>query len=164
MVAEIISGTDIPVCESRAQTGMSVPLHCLGRETAAAAAGLHHIRIVEREAAAFEAVVKVDRRAVEIEGALLIDGDFQAVMLFDLILGVVGIAVEAERVLKAAASAGRDADAENRRVGQLLLADDAPDFAGCFFRQSHRHYRTFVVLVEAPSATDYRTRLDFQEL
>src|SRR6476620_7088993 len=50
----------------------------LGLERAAAAAGFGGVGVVEGEAAFFEAFVEIDCRAVEIEGAFLIDHEANA--------------------------------------------------------------------------------------
>ena len=58
---------------------MRRPSRSLGLERAAAAARLDGVRIVELEAAGFETFVEVDRRAVQVERAFLIDHDRHAV-------------------------------------------------------------------------------------
>src|SRR5690606_21088669 len=100
-----------------------------GGKAAAASATLHRVRVVEREAPLVDAFVEVDSGAVEVQQALLVDGDPHAVLLDDVVLGVVGLVVEAEAVLKAAASAAGDTDAENGMLRHLLLGDDSLDFA-----------------------------------
>lgn len=106
----------------------------LHAEAAAAAAGLGHVRVVEREAALVEGVVEVDRGSVEVEVALLVDCDRDTVLFDDEVLGWIGLVIKAELVLEAAASATRDADSQNRVGRHLLLFHDSLDFFGCVFR------------------------------
>src|SRR6476646_6260452 len=87
-------------------------LATLGLEGAPAAAGLHGVRIVELEAAGFEAFIEVDCRAIEIQGALLIDDDgYSVVFVLCIDLFVVGF-IKAESIGESTAAAAGYADAE----------------------------------------------------
>src|SRR6266478_4287516 len=105
----------------------------LSREAAAAAAALHGVGVIEREAPLFQAVVEIEHRAVEEQLALAIDRHFDAVLLRQLVFGRVGFGVEAEAVLEAAATAADDAHAQERRLGHFLLGHYPLDFFGGFF-------------------------------
>lgn len=111
----------------------------LGRETAAAAAALDGIRVVEREAAFFQPLVKVEDGSIEEQRALLIDGDFDAVLFDDLILRKIDRRIKAQAVLKTAATATNHADAQQRFRGQLLFANDPLDLFGGLFCDGDRH-------------------------
>lgn len=108
-------------------------------ERAAAAARLHGIGVIELEAAGFEAFVEVDGRAVQVEGALLVDDDWHAV-IFVLRIGLfVERFVEAECIGEPAAAAARDADAEDHFRLDLLIDDDPLNFVGRFFGEDDAH-------------------------
>ena len=106
----------------------------LHAKAAAATAALGDVRVIEREAALVDAVVEIDSRSVEVEIALLVDGDRNAVLFDDKVLGGIGLVIEAELVLKAATSATGDTDSQNHACGHLLLVHDSLDFFGCVFR------------------------------
>src|SRR5262249_7785147 len=84
-------------------------------EGAAAAAGFGGVGVVEGEAAFFEAFVEINRGAVEIEGAFLIDHEAHAVAVVLRIDLFIVLLIEAEAVLKAAAAAAGHAHAQERR-------------------------------------------------
>src|SRR5262245_57889327 len=111
----------------------------LGLERAAAAAGLHCVRIVELEATGFEAFIEVDGGAIEVQGALLVDDDGHAMVL---VLGidflVIGL-VETKGIGKAAAAAARDADPQDHIGLDFLIGNDPLDFIGCFFGEDDAH-------------------------
>ena len=102
-------------------------------KAAAAAAGLGDVGVLEGEAALVDAVVEVDGGAVEVQVALLVDGDLHAVLFDDEVLGDIGLVIEAELVLESAATAAGDADPQHHAVGHLLLVHDPLDFLGCVF-------------------------------
>ena len=54
-------------------------------------------------------------------------------LLGNLVLRGVGLFVETEAVLEAAAATARDADAQHGRLRHLLLAQNALDFFGSLF-------------------------------
>src|SRR3954470_6723556 len=80
-------------------------------ERGAAAAGRDHVRVVDLEAGALEALDVVDDRALDVRQARTIDEQPQAVVLEDLV--VVAPAVEGQGVLEAGAAAAADADAQS---------------------------------------------------
>ena len=85
-------------------------------ERTAAAAAFRGVGVFEREAAFFEAFVEIDRRAVEIQGALLVDYHAHAVAIVFRVDLFVVLLVEAQAVLEAAAAAAGHADAQHCRA------------------------------------------------
>ena len=116
--------------------GLFLILHRVGElhpEAAAAAAGLGDVGVLKRESALVDTVVEVDCSAVEVQVALLIDSDLHAVLFDDEILCDIGLVIEAELVLEAAATAAGHADPQNHALGHFLLVHDPLDFLGCVF-------------------------------
>ena len=97
-------------------------------ERTPAAARLLRVRIIERESAAADVFEKIDRRAVEVEIALLVDhhGHAEAIAL-RVFLGV-ELIVEAEGILETAAAAAGDAHAEHHFARHLLVGNDLLNF------------------------------------
>ncbi len=106
-------------------------------EAASAPTALHRVRIVEREAAFLEPLVKVDGRTVEEQGAFLVDGNSDAMLLGDMVRLFIGFHIEAETVLKTAASTTGNADSQNGLFRHLLLGNDSFDFTGCVLGNFH---------------------------
>ena len=88
-------------------------------ERGAATACRDHVRVVDLEAGALQALDVVDDRPVHVGQARTVDEQAQAVVLEDLV--AVALRVERERVLEARAAAAAHADAEARcaHVGAL---------------------------------------------
>src|SRR5438477_8283605 len=84
----------------------------LDLEAVAAPTGGGHVRVVDLEARLLQAFQEVDRRALEVRRAERVDDDPHAVEL-ELVVALLGAAVEAERVLEAAAAAALDGDAQD---------------------------------------------------
>ena len=106
------------------------PSRCSGLERATAAAALLRVGIDEGEAPLVDALVEIERGAVEEEVALLVDNHRHAVLV-GLRVGLrIKLRVEAERVTEAAAAAAGDTHAEHGLRGELLLRDDLLDLAG----------------------------------
>ena len=85
-------------------------------EARAAAAGRDRIRIVDRETLTHEAVDEVDLGAAQVRQAEAIDDDLDAVLIDDLVSRL-GLAVEAERVLQARATAALHRHPKRERLG-----------------------------------------------
>src|SRR5258708_1786190 len=88
-------------------------------ERGAATAGRDHVRVLDLEAGALEAVDEVDRRARHVREALAIDEQADALVLEDRVL--VALLVERQRVLETGAAAAANADAQpgGCKVGAL---------------------------------------------
>ena len=81
-----------------------------------ATAGRGGVRVVDLEPGLLDRLEIVDARAREIRGAEGIDDDRDALAL-ELVVALLGAAVEAEAVLEPGAAAALDRDPENRDVG-----------------------------------------------
>src|SRR5205085_2963282 len=77
-------------------------------ERGAAAAGRDHVRVLDLEAGALQAVDEVDRRAADVRQALAVDEERDALVLEQLV--AVALLVEGPRVLEARAPAAAHAD------------------------------------------------------
>src|SRR3954469_1399036 len=111
----------------------------LGLEGAAAAAALHSVRVVELEPAGFETFIEVDGRAIEVEGAFLVDHYGDAVVLVLRIDLLVELLVEAESVGESAAATASDADAKHHGGLDFLVGNDPLDLAGSLFGEDDTH-------------------------
>ena len=109
----------------------------LGGEAISATAGLDGVGVLEGEATFFETVVEVELGSIEEEIALLIDGDFDAVMFGDEVIGGIGGIDEGEAVLETAATTSGDSNAEVCFGGIVPLLHDSLDFFGRFFGEDH---------------------------
>ncbi len=88
----------------------------VGLEARAAAAGGDRVRVVDREALTHQPVDEVDLGAAQIRQAEAIDDDLDAVLVDDLVARL-GLAVEAERVLQARATAALHGHPQRERLG-----------------------------------------------
>jgi cell volume regulation protein A len=93
-------------------------LVAVGLEARTAAAGGDRVGVVDREPLAHQAVDEVDLGAAQVGQAEPVDDDFDAVLVDDLVAGL-GLAVEAERVLQARATAALHRDPQRKRLGVL---------------------------------------------
>ena len=84
------------------------------------------VRVLDLEAGLLEPFQEVDRRALQVRGAERIDDDPDAVEL-ELVVACLRAAVEAERVLEAAAPAALDRDAEHLGLAGRLGGHEAPN-------------------------------------
>src|SRR5690242_19541680 len=93
-------------------------------ERVAAAARGDCVRVVDLEPRLLDRLEVIDDRAGEIGGAERVDDDLHALAL-ELVVALLGAAVEAEAVLEARAPAALDRDTQDRDVGLLVhqLAD-----------------------------------------
>ena len=106
----------------------------------AAAAGLHSVRILKREAPLFQAVVEINRSTVQVQIALLIHNDGDAMLLRPGVLGLVKLFVKLQRLVKSAASACRNPDSQKKRLGvELLILEHLFYFDGSPFGQHDTH-------------------------
>src|SRR4051794_39066858 len=96
-------------------------------ERGAAPARRHDVRVVHLEAGAHQTLGVVDRRAVDVAQALLVDEDADAVVVEHLV-AVVAL-VERELVLEAGAAAALDRDAQPS-LGLLLRREELADLLG----------------------------------
>src|SRR3989338_3379536 len=94
-----------------------------GAKGGAAAAGLLGVGVVELKPAAHEAVLEVDRHAVEVQMALRVDENFDSVLLKDLVVLLRGRLIEGEDVRHPRAAAALDPNAQ-AEIGLLLLGDE----------------------------------------
>lgn len=117
----------------------------LGGKAAAASAGFDGIGVVEGEPALVQVVIKIDRHSVEEQIAALIDGYFNAMLLADVVFGVVGCRIESETVLIPAATTTGHADAQQSVFGVLLIGNDPLNLAGGFFGDRDRHRMLYSV-------------------
>lgn len=83
----------------------------LGLERTTTAATFDGVGVIERKATLFDAIIEVDRGAIEVEGAFLVDHDRDAMMLVPGVNLLVELFVEAERVAETAATAASHANA-----------------------------------------------------
>jgi hypothetical protein len=112
------------------------------RERTAAAAGLGGVRILELEAALFEAFVVIDNRTVQVKGALLVDDQFDAVRLDLGVLLFVEVGVEIHHVIEAGATAGPHTHSQKCRSVQLMGLFRLRYFLSSTFSQRDRHSKT----------------------
>src|SRR5262249_35452315 len=104
---------------------------CGGRlgEGLAAAAGALGVGVADREPGALQAVLVVERRALqELEAGWVDHHLHPAVLRADVVLGRVG--VEEHLVAVARAPAGADGDAERERLGAVLGVEQRADLLG----------------------------------
>src|SRR5579883_1088756 len=97
-------------------------LHAERRPAPAAALG---VRVRDLEALALEVLDVVDLDPLEVEDALRIDHDVEAVLGEERVVGA--LLVDRETVLEAGAAAALDEDAEGLALGLLLLGDELAD-------------------------------------
>lgn len=134
MQPTVCSWTNEPGCERPfRQKNLTV----LGGEAASATTGLHGVWILEREATARQIGVEVDFGAIEIQIALLVDNDTNAMMFFHQVVGFVIRVGEVERVLEATASATDDADSHVLQLRAILFGNHSLDFVCGIFRQNY---------------------------
>src|SRR6478672_1369668 len=129
----------LPAGRSRRWPPITAQGPLLRLERAAAAAGLHRVGILEGKAALLEPLVVVDRGAVQIERAFLVDDNRDAVILVLRVELLVELVVEPQVVAEAAAAAAHDANAQQRAFGRLLFVQYFLDFAGGPFAQNDGH-------------------------
>src|SRR5579859_4975200 len=98
-------------------------------EGVAAAAGGGHVRVRDLEAGLLDRLQEVDLGAAQVGRAEGIDDHRDAVGL-DLVVALLGAAVEAQRVLEAGAAAALDGDAQNGRLALGLLDRKSLDLGG----------------------------------
>src|SRR5215204_1935798 len=97
-------------------------------EARAAAAGGGCVRVLKHEPAPHHPVTEVDFRAFEVQEALHVHQNRDAVAFHRLVLLAGRFFREVEQVAEARAPAAADADAQARLLrGELLLVNDAPD-------------------------------------
>src|ERR1700748_975674 len=90
---------------------------CLGSEGAAAAAGRLHVRVVELEPGAFEALHVIDFRAVEIQHSGLIHKNLQTTAVGIGLIQHSGSVFERHRIAETRAAATDYRDSETSRLG-----------------------------------------------
>src|SRR5690606_15678891 len=91
------------------------------------------VRIVDRESLLRDGVLEVDRGAVQVRDAHVVDDDFDAVEV-DGLVALEEALIEVQLVDQARASAGLDGDAKTQVVTALLL-EKALDLLRCGIRQ-----------------------------
>src|SRR4051794_509031 len=101
-------------------------LAVLDLEAVAAATRRGDVRVVDLEAGLLQALEEVDRRALEVRRAERVDDDSDPVKL-ELVVAGLSAAVEAERVLEAAAAAALDGDAEHLGLAGRLFRHQRRD-------------------------------------
>src|SRR5438105_9032741 len=95
------------------------------------------VRVVDLEARFLQRLDEVDRGALEVLDARRIDDDADAVEL-RLAVSFGSAAVEAERVLEAAAAAAADRDAQHLGLAGRLLRHQRLHLAGCALGERQR--------------------------
>jgi hypothetical protein len=105
-------------------------------EGRAAATGRDDVRVVDLEAGALQRVDVVDRRAVDIGKALVVDQQPQAAVLEDHV--AVALLVEGELILEARASAAAHADAQSGALlVEALRSEELADLLGAAVREGY---------------------------
>src|SRR3954471_5435456 len=116
-------------------------------EGVAAAAARDGVRVVDLEAGLLDRLEIVDPRTRQVRGAEGIDDDTNALTL-ELVVALLGAAVEAEAVLESGAAAALDRHAEHRHVG--LLGHQGRDLRRRRGRQRDELLRALLDLHRAP--------------
>src|SRR5438093_3811986 len=96
-----------------------------GVERMAAGAGVHGVRVVDREAGAHQAVDVVDLRASDVADAEVVDQDLDASVIDDDVVRP-PLVVEGHAVLHARAAAAADEDAEGK-LRVVLFGEQVPE-------------------------------------
>jgi hypothetical protein len=110
----------------------------IGGERGSAAAGVGGIGVLEDKAAAHDFILEVDLGAVEVEVALAVGEDFDAMAFHDFIV-VRPAFGEIEDIREAGATTAFYANAKGDGIGEALVFDDGLDFLGCSFREENGH-------------------------
>ena len=122
--------------------GARAGLAVLDLERVAAATGGGDVRVVDLEPGLLQAVEEVDAGTLEIRRAERVDDDPDAVCL-ELVVALLGTAIEAERVLEARAAPALDGDAKNVGVAGRLVGLELLDLRGSALGQRNECRRLF---------------------
>src|SRR5213078_2425893 len=124
----------------------------LRRERRAASTARLCAGVLERESPRQPLLHVVERRAVEVQVALLVHDDLDAVDL-ELLVVRPDLAVELQRVREPRAPPALDAHPREDSVGQALRPLELLDLVGRGFGQPHRHTVPLPVLYREDAAT-----------
>lgn len=108
-------------------------------EGLSATAGLHRVRVVERESLTLETGIPSESGAVEKQCALLVDNDVHAVLLKLGVLGLVVLVVEIQRILETATSPRNDSNTNKRVFPKLGVIVSSFQLLGSFGCYQNRH-------------------------
>lgn len=111
----------------------------LSGEGTAAAARFHSVRIVKSETLLFDAVIPIERGAVQVKSTLLIYHDGNAVILVFAVGSFVEAIVEVQRVVESAATAASYADTQKLVVCELVFFSELLDLIGCILGEHDCH-------------------------
>src|SRR5436190_7496378 len=123
----------------------------LRRERRAASTTRLRAGVLEREPSCQPLLHVVERRAVEVQVALLVHDDLDAVDL-ELLVVRPDLAVELQRVREPRAPPALDAHPQEDSVGQTLGPLELPHLLGRGFGQRHRHTAPPALYVEDAAA------------
>jgi hypothetical protein len=94
----------------------------LNAKRTTAAAGALHVRVIELEAGAFDALDVVDLDAIQVHRAHLVDRDLEPIKV-DHLIGLIGLVFKCHVVLETGAASSNDGNAQRHRH-RILHAHD----------------------------------------
>lgn len=90
-------------------------------ERATATATLGGVGVFEREALLFEAFVPIDRGAIQVQSALFVDDNFDAMTIEFAVDLFIELVIEIQRIAETAATASGDSNSKDHVIAEIVF-------------------------------------------